>query len=56
MTGMALLSYLAHCETPLSEEFGETVLKGISFLVDQGMKIPFSPWFPRGTKSAMTTR
>lgn len=40
MTGMALLSYLAHCETPLSEEFGETVLKGISFLVDQGMKNP----------------
>ncbi|UQT43167.1 hypothetical protein M5E88_10450 [Akkermansia muciniphila] len=23
MTGMALLSYLAHCETPLSEEFGK---------------------------------
>lgn len=24
MTGLALLSYLAHCETPLSEEFGKT--------------------------------
>lgn len=31
MTGMALLSYLAHCETPLSEEFGETVLKEICY-------------------------
>ena len=31
-------AYLAHCETPLSEEFGENVLKGISFLVDLGMK------------------
>ena len=37
MTGISLLAYLAHCETPLSEEFGETVLKGISFLVDLGM-------------------
>ena len=40
MTGLALLAYLAHCETPLSEEFGENVLKGISFLVDLGMKNP----------------
>ena len=40
MTGLALLAYLAHCETPLSEEFGESVLKGISFLVDLGMKNP----------------
>ena len=27
MTGISLLAYLAHCETPLSEEFGENVLK-----------------------------
>ena len=47
MTGMALLSYLAHCETPLSEEFGETVLKGISFLVDQGMKNPVLSLVPQ---------
>ena len=40
MTGITLLAYLAHCETPLSEEFGENVLKGISFLVDLGMKNP----------------
>ena len=36
MTGMALLSYLGHCETPESPEYGETVLKGIMFLVDLG--------------------
>ena len=40
MTGISLLAYLAHCETPLSEECGENVLKGISFLVDLGMKNP----------------
>ena len=40
MTGITMLAYLAHCETPLSEEFGENVLKGISFLVDLGMKNP----------------
>lgn len=35
MTGMALLCYLAHGETPgSSEEFSETVEKGIRYLVD----------------------
>ena len=47
MTGLALLSYLAHCETPLSEDFGETVLKGISFLVDQGVKNPVISLVPQ---------
>ena len=47
MTGLALLAYLAHCETPLSEEFGENVLKGISFLVDQGMKAPVLSLVPQ---------
>ncbi|MEF2891381.1 MAG: hypothetical protein U0O39_01265, partial [Akkermansia sp.] len=47
MTGLALLAYLAHCETPLSEEFGESVLKGISFLVDQGMKAPVLSLVPQ---------
>lgn len=33
MTGLALLAYLAHGETPeLSKEFGETVLKAIQYL------------------------
>ncbi len=38
MTGLALLAYLGHCETPQSHEYGETVLKGITYLIDVGMK------------------
>jgi hypothetical protein len=38
MTGFAILVYLGHCETPQSPEYGETVLKGISYLIDVGMK------------------
>lgn len=38
MTGLALLCYLGHCETPLSEKYGETVLKGMMWLIDLGMK------------------
>lgn len=38
MTGMALLAYLGHCETPKSTQFGETVLNAIVYLVDVGMK------------------
>lgn len=38
MTGIALLAYFGHCETPASEEFGDTVAKGIAYLVDYGMK------------------
>ncbi len=34
MTGLALLSFLAHGETPASEEFGETVEKAIRFFVN----------------------
>ena len=33
MTGLALLAYLGHCETAQSEEFGETVLNAINYLV-----------------------
>jgi len=32
MTGLALLAYLAHGETPNSEEFGPTVEKGLRWL------------------------
>lgn len=35
MTGLALLTYLAHGETPVSAEFGETVEKAIRLLVDK---------------------
>ncbi|MGE9270838.1 MAG: prenyltransferase/squalene oxidase repeat-containing protein, partial [Verrucomicrobiales bacterium] len=38
MTGLAILSYLGHCETPISEKYGDTVLKGMTYLVDLGMK------------------
>ena len=38
MTGLALLAYLGHCETPQSPKYGETVLKGITYLIDIGMK------------------
>ncbi|MEA2013586.1 MAG: hypothetical protein U9O87_11025, partial [Verrucomicrobiota bacterium] len=35
MTGLALLTFLAHGETPLSEEFGNTVQMGIQYLVEK---------------------
>ncbi|MGJ8725642.1 MAG: prenyltransferase/squalene oxidase repeat-containing protein [Roseibacillus sp.] len=37
-TGLALLAFLGHCETPLSEEFGDTVTKAMVYLVDNNMK------------------
>lgn len=36
MTGLALLAYLGHCETPKSKEYGETVTRGMTYLIDQG--------------------
>ncbi len=38
MTGLALLAYFGHCETPLSDEFGESCLKAIVYLVNEGTK------------------
>lgn len=38
MTGLALLAYFGHCENPASIEYGESCLKGITFLVDTGMR------------------
>jgi hypothetical protein len=38
MTGFTLLAYFGHCETPASEEFGDSCLKGIVYLINQGMK------------------
>ncbi len=34
MTGLGLLTFLAHGETPMSDEFGETVTQAIRWLVD----------------------
>lgn len=33
MTGLSLLAYLGHCDTPKSREYGSTVLNAISYLV-----------------------
>jgi len=38
MTGLALLSYLGHCETPHSVEFGESVEDAINYLIANGLK------------------
>ncbi len=38
MTGLALLAYFGHCETPISEEFGETTMRGIVYLVNVASK------------------
>lgn len=38
LTGLALLTYLAHGETPSSEEFGQTVERAIRWLVDNQEK------------------
>lgn len=40
MTSLALLTYMAHGETPDSEEFGETVQNAIKYLVKYGKKAP----------------
>ena len=36
MTGLALLSYLGHCEKPSSKEFGPVVRKAIDYLLEVG--------------------
>lgn len=38
MTGLALLAYLGHCETPISENYGETVLRAMTYLINVGMR------------------
>ncbi|MES2658721.1 MAG: prenyltransferase/squalene oxidase repeat-containing protein [Verrucomicrobiota bacterium] len=38
MTGFALLAYFGHCETPVSDEFGDSCMKGIVYLVNVAMK------------------
>jgi prenyltransferase beta subunit len=37
-TGFVLLAYLGHCETPVSEEFGDSCLRGIVYLTNLGLK------------------
>ena len=38
MTGLALLTFLAHGDTQASQQFGETVQKGVQYLMDLGRK------------------
>jgi len=38
MTGFAVLAYLGRCETPRSEKYGESCLRGITYLIDLGME------------------
>ncbi len=38
MTGFAVLAYLGHCETPQSQEFGDSVTRGIIYLINIGLK------------------
>ena len=38
MTGLAILAFLGHCETTDSKEFGETVTKAITWLVEKGLQ------------------
>jgi len=37
MTGLVLLCFLAHCETPVSPDFGETVNLGLMYLISEGL-------------------
>ena len=38
MTGLALLAYLGHCETPESPKYGDSVVKAALYLMDRGIK------------------
>jgi hypothetical protein len=49
MTSWALLCYLAHGETPASEEFGPTVEKAIRYLANMSGKWPGSYQWPIAT-------
>ena len=52
MTALGLLTYLAHGETPDSEEFGDTVLKAIEYLIGvQGA----DGGYPRSYQHAIAT-
>ncbi len=38
MTGLTLLAYLGHCETPESPKYGDSVVKAALYLMDRGIK------------------
>jgi len=38
MTALAILAYMGHCDTTSSPEFGDTILNGLNFLINVGLK------------------
>jgi hypothetical protein len=52
MTGLAVLAFLGHCETPESKEYGENVLKAIVYLVDYQMKKGYLSSSDKGSQNA----
>lgn len=38
MTGLSLLAFLAHCETPESPKWGDNVIKGAMYLMDRALQ------------------
>ena len=51
MTGLALLAYCGHCETVDSPEFGGTVLKAITYLVEKGKAAGDTPIASQGGRT-----
>ncbi|MCF6314050.1 MAG: hypothetical protein L3J39_16505 [Verrucomicrobiales bacterium] len=52
MTGVALLAYLGHCETPESPKYGESVVNAALYLMDRGLKNKGKLWnknIPKGS-------
>ncbi len=53
MTGLALLAYFGHCETPdNSKDYADTVMKGLTYLIDLQMK---KGYMATGDKGAQNT-
>jgi len=44
MTGVALLAFLGHCETPESPKYGDTVVNAALYLMDRGLKNKGKLW------------
>ena len=51
MTGLALLTFLAHGETPTSKHFGTTVKKAMQWLVEDPIDIRSSHAYPHSIKT-----
>ena len=52
MTGVALLAFLGHCETPESPKYGDAVVNAALYLMDKGLKNKGKLWnanIPKGS-------